>query len=444
MVSAVGGVEIIIKGTALEVIAKKSLVARKEATRRKTRKVLEDAIIKIGGGRDSKTNVRGVPDAIDVEPGSIFNLSFTKLIQEKTGLLPSGEFEIKTVTGEGGPTLLTSVARRSIGTALFASKNRIFKIEDLNPDKKSSAKFIEDGKISKKAVKKDPVTFIKSLSQPGLKKLVKRDEKLFADITRKSRNLAILLNSDTLGAKKKFGLFFFKDVRFSLKDFDISVANIKKSETDEEKAEREAAGKKIKITPTIIIKIKDTVFRKLLAKKIVRIEKDLNSKITNIINSLGLVDSLALALSVAPGGKTPLIFSLQGAFPNKIVKTTMQFRDSSGRFAKKGRGEGIATRTVINISASVQRSMRARMPKGPPNGPPLSSSILTNRTGRFVSSIGAQALADFKGLVVQYFFNPIYDTHIPTGRNPEETIEGSIRAIMKRVTSQRFRIVRVS
>lgn len=444
MVSAIGGVEIIIKGTALEVLARKSLVARKESVRNKTRKILENAIIKIGGGRDSKTNVRGVPDSIDVRPGSAFNLSFTKLLKDKLGLLPSEEFEVKTVTGSSGPTLLTSVARRSISTALFASKNRIFRIEDLNPEKRSSAKFIEDGRVSQKAVKKDPIVFIKSLSQSGLKKLIKRDEKLIADITRKSRNLAILLNSDTLKAKKKFGLFFFKDVRFSLKDFDISVKNVKKTETDEQRAEREATGKKIKITPTIVIKIKDDVFRKLLAKKIVRIEKDLNTKITGIINSLDLVDSLALALSIAPGGKTPLIFTLQGAFPNKIIKTTMQFRDAKGRFAKKGRGEGIATRTIIDISSSVQRSMRARMPKGPPKGPPLSGSILTNRTGRFVNSIGAQALADFKGLVVRYFFNPIYDGHVSTARNPEKTIEGSIRSIMKRITSERFRIVRIS
>ena len=96
------------------------------------------------------------------------------------------------------------------------------------------------------------------------------------------------------------------------------------------------------------------------------------------------------------------------------------------------------TISSAQLTAAVQRSLFARMPKGPLQGPPLSDEILTNRSGRFVRSV----LTQVRGNLIRYYYNPIYEVHQNTSRNPNETIEGSIRNITQRRVGRQFNVLK--
>ena len=120
-----------------------------------------------------------------------------------------------------------------------------------------------------------------------------------------------------------------------------------------------------------------------------------------------------------------------------IPMTTGRVRGSRKRKGKRQRAMQ-PTITSAQLTASVQRSLFARMPKGPAKGPPLSEEILTNRTGRFVKSVFTQ----IRGNLIRYYYNPIYQVHEDTGRAPSDTIEGSIRNITQRQVGRQFNILK--
>ena len=96
------------------------------------------------------------------------------------------------------------------------------------------------------------------------------------------------------------------------------------------------------------------------------------------------------------------------------------------------------TISSTQLTDSVRRSLRARMPKGPRRGPALSPNILTNRTGRFINSVYTQVRGD----LIQYFYNPIYQVHEDTARNPSRTVEESIRNITQQRVGRQFNLVK--
>lgn len=90
------------------------------------------------------------------------------------------------------------------------------------------------------------------------------------------------------------------------------------------------------------------------------------------------------------------------------------------------------------FSALVRQQTEKQMPRGPIGGPPLSPTILTYRTGRFVESIRVrQLLSSTKGPIAQYYYMPIYRVHEPT-RPPSEIIGRSIREVSKALYKQEF------
>jgi len=126
---------------------------------------------------------------------------------------------------------------------------------------------------------------------------------------------------------------------------------------------------------------------------------------------------------------------------SEIPKATMGAITSSTRSEPSSRKKSKSIQATISsaqLTASVQRSLYARMPKGPLRGEPLSDEILTNRSGRFVKSVIAQV----RGSLIRYFYNPIYKVHESTGRDPSETIEESIRTITQRQVGRQFNIVK--
>lgn len=120
-----------------------------------------------------------------------------------------------------------------------------------------------------------------------------------------------------------------------------------------------------------------------------------------------------------------------------IPMTKGKVRGSRKRGPRKKK-EMQATISSSQLTAAVQRSLFARMPKGPLQGPPLSDEILTNRSGRFVRSV----LTQVRGNLIRYYYNPIYEVHQNTSRNPNETIEGSIRNITQRRVGRQFNVLK--
>tara|TARA_A100000172_G_scaffold35314_1_gene21441 strand:- start:331 stop:1602 length:1272 start_codon:yes stop_codon:yes gene_type:complete len=173
-----------------------------------------------------------------------------------------------------------------------------------------------------------------------------------------------------------------------------------------------------------------------------------------LINSL-----LATAPAIATSSTEDFVDQLQSLPGKAKVRGTaagidfdmiMEYPSGASIPMTKGRIKGTRKRkgerqrsmqptiTSAQLTASIQRSLYARMPKGPVKGPPLSEEILTNRTGRFVKSVFTQ----IRGNLIRYYYNPIYQVHEGTGRAPSETIEGSIRNITQRQVGRQFNILK--
>lgn len=92
------------------------------------------------------------------------------------------------------------------------------------------------------------------------------------------------------------------------------------------------------------------------------------------------------------------------------------------------------------LSALVQKRLGAIMPKGPERGPPLSPNILTERTGRFRTSVAV--LPNYRANVIRFFYDPIYKSLIESQRNPDILVTNTIREVVQGLYARKFNIVR--
>lgn len=113
-----------------------------------------------------------------------------------------------------------------------------------------------------------------------------------------------------------------------------------------------------------------------------------------------------------------------------ILRETRKEVDSIGEFV-----------TDEQITALVKREMMRRMPIGPVGGSPLSSRVLTFRTGRFVNS--TKIFADHRRKQMQYFYNPIYWVHERTSRDPRSLINSSISSVALALFKKRYSVVKM-
>lgn len=117
-----------------------------------------------------------------------------------------------------------------------------------------------------------------------------------------------------------------------------------------------------------------------------------------------------------------------------------------GKLSKKPtkRRSNSTAQAVISdaqMSALIQKETEKRMPKGPLRGPPLSPTILTNRSGTFLASI--KVIQDFRENLIKYYYAPNYKIHERKGsRAPRFLLQASIRSVVQEVYSQKFRIIR--
>ena len=95
----------------------------------------------------------------------------------------------------------------------------------------------------------------------------------------------------------------------------------------------------------------------------------------------------------------------------------------------------------VQLSALVQRRLSQIMPRGPERGPPLSPNVLTERSGRFRSSV--QVFPNYRMGMIRYAYDPIYKTFINTPRNPDDFVGRTIREITQQLFGRQFNLVRV-
>lgn len=195
-------------------------------------------------------------------------------------------------------------------------------------------------------------------------------------------------------------------------------------------------------------KAKKEVSKKRKRKAIVLYVNDKYQK--EIFEKIARVERLYLAGEAAKiGSGKEAFYGLPQNIPDRYkIETKAEVTNSilTGtiralvrRFRRKKAEPDIqSTISSTQLTDSVRRSLRARMPKGPVGGPPLSNEILTNRTGRFINSV----IAEFRSNTILYYYMPLYQVHVNTSRNPNETIEQSIRNITQKKVGRQFNIVK--
>ena len=113
---------------------------------------------------------------------------------------------------------------------------------------------------------------------------------------------------------------------------------------------------------------------------------------------------------------------------------------------KRGKGNRKATQSRqqfisgAQITSLVQKRMAQIMPKGPLRGPPLSPTILTERSGRFRQSV--KVVPNYRKNIMTFLYDPIYKTFVDTPRNPDKLIQKSLRETVQGLFARQFAIVR--
>lgn len=118
-----------------------------------------------------------------------------------------------------------------------------------------------------------------------------------------------------------------------------------------------------------------------------------------------------------------------------FTSRTAAARQTLAQTKRPSMGDFISSDT---ITALTKREMMRRMPIGPVGGRPLSSRVLTYRTGRFVQSL--KVIADTRNQAIQYYYSPLYWVHETTSRNPHSLIGSSIASVTRSLFNRRFSI----
>lgn len=147
---------------------------------------------------------------------------------------------------------------------------------------------------------------------------------------------------------------------------------------------------------------------------------------------------VAFAKEFEKGGLTPYVIkqTVQAVLPNA--------QDLSGkakfRQGKRGRGRNALRQqrfiSGVQLAKLVQQRMGQTISKSGEPTPPN----LTERTGRFRSSINI--LADYRNNIIAYKYNPLYKSLEKYGYLPEQQVAAATREVVQTLFGRRFNIVR--
>lgn len=93
-----------------------------------------------------------------------------------------------------------------------------------------------------------------------------------------------------------------------------------------------------------------------------------------------------------------------------------------------------------SLASLVKREMMRRMPIGPVGGKPLSSSVLTYRTGNFVKSL--DIVKNNKTKRIRYYYDKSYWKHELTSRDPRNLIVSSINSVVYAMFENKYVITK--
>ncbi len=165
---------------------------------------------------------------------------------------------------------------------------------------------------------------------------------------------------------------------------------------------------------------------------------ELGKMISEIAGSLSALPSRETAIELtkfAQGFGYSNIFEYQSFNSAKIIGGKMRKQKKAKR-----KGGGGAFLSGVDISVLVRKRLGKVMPKGPRRGPPLSPDVLTERTGQFRRSV--RVIPNYRKNMVSFFYNPLYNVHVGTDRDPNVFVGDTIREIMLALFKRQFMIVR--
>lgn len=93
-----------------------------------------------------------------------------------------------------------------------------------------------------------------------------------------------------------------------------------------------------------------------------------------------------------------------------------------------------------SLASLVKREMMRRMPIGPVGGKPLSSAVLTYRTGNFVNSL--DIVKNIKTQRIRYYYDKAYWKHEATSRDPRNLIASSINSVVYALFKKKYVITK--
>lgn len=145
---------------------------------------------------------------------------------------------------------------------------------------------------------------------------------------------------------------------------------------------------------------------------------------------------ISIAMALEPGA-TPVVTSLSYKMKDVAFVANIKAKKGVSRTSKKPQQRFISS---AQLTALVKRRLGERMPKGPRRGPPLAETILTERSGRFRTSI--QVIADYRRNVLSYYYDPLYRVFNNTQRDPDDFVPDTIREVVQTLFARQFNIVR--
>lgn len=177
-----------------------------------------------------------------------------------------------------------------------------------------------------------------------------------------------------------------------------------------------------------------TGLRIYLERRIKQYEQANSRKASKEVISNLMGYAIALANEFKEGGQTPL------SLVSKVQAPNMKIRPGSLAVVDKGKQKQQKFISGAQISALVRRRLGDKMPKGPRRGPPLAPDILTERSGRFRSSV--QVIPNYRKSVMSFYYDPIYQVFNNTGRDPDVFVGQTIREVVQGLFNRNFLITR--
>lgn len=328
-----------------------------------------------------------------------------------------GTIEVKSIFSTLGTENDINSSKVFVGSISFLrdSEKTLTNFVELQPKAEGTREFGETSStLSDQEVNKLIDRFIRSSTKKNIIKIIESTPGLKNNIISKASNIVIPYTTSK-GVFSKVISFKWGEIKR------LAIFNIVRS------------GKDIKLEISYPKRyVKQLLNIMVQTNKFVTIELAKTFKNNDIFSNIISVEEL--------DGYDYGINFIKGSVSVTKLSNFLNSKEISEKLSEKSRERISKFASTKELSISVQKSLFATMPKGPPRGKPLSAVMLTNRTGTFVRSV--TAFLDFKNKLISYYYDPRYWVHEATSRDPRIIIKQSIRNLVTATVSKQFNIVK--